>query len=104
MGSVDETLKIQKCLRKVKWKRQWIIDCEEDEWASRLSMGEIQFLMIASVLHKNPTFVMLDEPTSALDPKSETVVLNALQQSGIAVLLVSHSELKSEQIKTIQMK
>jgi branched-chain amino acid transport system ATP-binding protein len=59
--------------------------------AGVLSGGEQQMLTLCRTLMGNPDLVMLDEPTEGLAPKLvEQVarVLKALQQEGVAVLLV----------------
>ena len=44
-----------------------------------LSRGQIQRLIIARCIYKNPQTVLMDEGTSALDPKTEATVLDNLR-------------------------
>ncbi len=60
--------------------------------SSRLSGGELQRLLLAQVLLRQPFLVVLDEATSALDAASETAVLTALRRRlpQTILLVVSH--------------
>lgn len=61
---------------------------------SRLSSGEKQRLSIFRSLLNKPKVLLLDEPTSNLDQESikkvEGVIIRFQQQTGAAILLVSH--------------
>jgi len=46
----------------------------------RLSGGEKKQVALASVLVLNPDVLLLDEPTSALDPRSQSQVVDLIQQ------------------------
>jgi len=60
--------------------------------ASRLSGGELQRLLLAQVLLREPTLAMLDEATGALDAASEREVLGALRARlpRTVLVVVSH--------------
>ncbi|HJW07315.1 MAG TPA: ABC transporter ATP-binding protein [Rhodanobacter sp.] len=60
--------------------------------SSRLSGGELQRLLLAQVLLRQPFLAVLDEATSALDAASETAVLTALRRRlpQTILLVVSH--------------
>ena len=60
--------------------------------ANRLSGGELQRLLLAQVLLREPRLAVLDEATSALDAASELAVLGALKRRlpHTTLLVVSH--------------
>ncbi|WP_077444018.1 ABC transporter ATP-binding protein [Rhodanobacter sp. C05] len=60
--------------------------------SSRLSGGELQRLMLAQVILRQPFLALLDEATSALDAASEIVVLSALKRRlpQTILIVVSH--------------
>lgn len=60
--------------------------------SSRLSGGELQRLLLAQVILRQPMLVLLDEATSALDAAAEMTVLTALKRRlpHTILLLVSH--------------
>ncbi|HEY8587631.1 MAG TPA: ABC transporter ATP-binding protein [Rhodanobacter sp.] len=60
--------------------------------SSRLSGGELQRLMLAQVILRQPFLALLDEATSALDAASEIVVLTALKRRlpHTILIVVSH--------------
>jgi ABC-type cobalamin/Fe3+-siderophores transport system ATPase subunit len=59
--------------------------------ASTVSGGEGQCLMLARVLHARPDVVLLDESTNALPVAQALRLVQLLQDSGITVVLVSHT-------------
>jgi ATP-binding cassette subfamily C protein len=67
-------------------------DTALDDASSRLSGGELQRLMLAQVILRQPHLAVLDEATSALDAPSELSVLKAVKQRlpGTVILVVSH--------------
>jgi len=67
-------------------------DTALDDASSRLSGGELQRLMLAQVILRQPHLAVLDEATSALDAPSELSVLKAVKRrlSGTVILVVSH--------------
>lgn len=60
--------------------------------SSRLSGGELQRLLLAQVILRQPFLAVLDEATSALDAASETAVLTALRRRlpQTILIVVSH--------------
>ncbi len=59
----------------------------------RLSMGEKKRVAIASVLILDPEVMLLDEPTAGLDPRSQSGVIDLLEEwqgSGRTVVLATH--------------
>ncbi len=62
------------------------------ERGTTLSGGERQRIAIARALIRNAPIVILDEPTSALDNKTETDVMNAIQNlaKGRTTILITH--------------
>ncbi len=66
-----------------------------DQSPFTLSGGQKRRAAIAGVLAMQPELLVLDEPTAGLDPKGRDDILdmvqNLQQETGISVLLVSHS-------------
>ena len=60
--------------------------------SSRLSGGELQRLLLAQVILRQPLLALLDEATSALDAASETAVLSAIRSRlpDTILIVVSH--------------
>ena len=65
--------------------------------AGALSMGEIQRLQLARVLHQCPIIVVIDEGTSAMDATSEQTALDCLSKAGIAVLVTAQLQSRLRQ-------
>jgi len=64
-----------------------------------LSTGERQRMALLRSLACQPQVLLLDEPTAALDPESTAAVEQLLQellQSGLALVLVTHSEAQAQ--------
>jgi len=57
---------------------------------SALSGGQVQRILLARALYKNPRLLVLDEATSHLDLATEKVVNTAIKQLKIARLMVAH--------------
>lgn len=59
----------------------------------RLSGGQSQLVVVASLLAMRPAHLILDEPTSQLDPEGSRLVAEALRglaRSGTALLIAEH--------------
>jgi ATP-binding cassette subfamily B protein len=58
----------------------------------QLSGGEMQRILIARALYKNPQFIFLDEATSSLDAENEKIIHDNLQEFfvGKTVLIIAH--------------
>ncbi len=62
--------------------------------SSQLSGGEMQRIALAGTLAMRPRILVLDEPTAMLDPLNRQRVLGIvrdLSQSGITIVLITHS-------------
>lgn len=63
---------------------------------AEVSGGELQRIALARVLTVRPALLFADEPTSRLDPVSQQeamgVLLDAMDESGTALLLVTHDD------------
>lgn len=57
-----------------------------------LSEGQTQRLLIARLIYRNPSFILLDEATNSLDAHNERAIINNLDQffTGKTVLVVAH--------------
>jgi ATP-binding cassette subfamily B protein len=57
-----------------------------------LSKGQVQRLLIARLIYKDPAFIFLDEATNSLDTHNEKEILNNLQHffPGKTVIVVAH--------------
>jgi energy-coupling factor transport system ATP-binding protein len=67
----------------------------------RLSGGQAQLVVIASLLAMRPAHLILDEPTAQLDPHGSSLVgraLRALAEAGTAMLVVEHKTDLLEQL------
>ena len=58
-----------------------------------LSRGQIQRLIIARCIYKDPQIVLMDEGTSALDPKTEATVLDNLREflKNKTAIIITHN-------------
>jgi ABC-type glutathione transport system ATPase component len=62
-----------------------------ERFASELSGGQLQRVVIAIALSREPKLLLLDEPTTALDPNTREVIIARLQQElGFKMLFVTH--------------
>lgn len=66
-----------------------------DTYPYYLSLGEKRILSLASVLMRNPEYLILDEPTSSLDEDRTKVLIRILKDlngKGIGMLIITHDE------------
>lgn len=72
---------------------------------SDLSTGQQQRIAVARALIGNPSLIIADEPTSALDDDARerflTLLFSQIQQSGAALLFVSHDQRLREQFDDV---
>jgi ATP-binding cassette subfamily C protein len=70
------------------------LDAALHDMSSRLSGGELQRLLLAQVILREPAVAVLDEATGALDAASELAVLSALKRRlpRSLLIVVSHRE------------
>lgn len=64
-----------------------------DKIASEMSGGELQMLLIARSLLKNPKIIILDEPESGLDYKNQIIILDLIKKlsaSGVIIVMNTH--------------
>jgi len=86
--------KVIRCLESVGLSyivEHWGLD-KSESWVSFLSGGEMQRLGIARLLYRQPCVAFLDEATSALDAATEKLCLQAIHDSGITPISISHRE------------
>ena len=64
------------------------------EGGSKLSGGQKQRIGIARALYKSPQILVLDEATSALDKKTESNVIDSLEDlpTSLTIIFISHRE------------
>jgi len=60
--------------------KQFGLEHLKDRGPHRLSVGEKKKVALASVLITEPEVLLLDEPTASLDPRSQSVLLDILQE------------------------
>lgn len=69
------------------------IDHLADKLANEMSGGELQMLLIARSLLKEPKIIILDEPESGLDYKNQIIILDLikkLSESGVIIVMNTH--------------
>lgn len=69
------------------------IDHLADKVASEMSGGELQMVLIARSLLKEPKIIILDEPESGLDYKNQIIILDLikkLSESGVIIVMNTH--------------
>lgn len=69
------------------------IDHLADKIANEMSGGELQMLLIARSLIKEPKIIILDEPESGLDYKNQIIILDLikkLSESGVIIVMNTH--------------
>jgi len=73
------------------------VDLDEsllERFAPELSGGQLQRVVIAMALEREPKLILLDEPTTALDPETRVLILDLLRdlqkKHGFKMLFVTH--------------
>ncbi len=69
------------------------IDHLSNKNANEMSGGELQMLLIARSLVKDPKIIILDEPESGLDYKNQLIILNLikkLSERGVIIVMNTH--------------
>lgn len=69
------------------------IDHLADKVANEMSGGELQMLLIARSLVKEPKIIILDEPESGLDYKNQIIILDLIKKlsaSGVIIVMNTH--------------
>lgn len=65
-----------------------------DKFPSELSGGQLQRLLIAFAISKNPKLILFDEPTTALDNENKQIIINLIQKiktkTKALILYVTH--------------
>jgi len=73
-----------------------------ERFAPELSGGQLQRVVIAMALEKEPQLLLLDEPTTALDPKTKEQILDLLKRlskkEGFKMLYVTHDILSAKKL------
>lgn len=67
----------------------------------RLSAGEKKTVALASLLTMGPRLLLLDEPTAGLDPRSQSTLVDILQQlheGGVTLLTATHDLILCEHV------
>lgn len=65
----------------------------QDKVANEMSGGELQMLLIARSLVKEPKIIILDEPESGLDYKNQIIILDLIKKlsaSGVIIVMNTH--------------
>jgi len=67
-----------------------------------LSGGQLQRVVIAMALEKDPKLILLDEPTTALDPKTKTNILQLIaklqKEKNFKIIYVTHDILSTKEL------
>ena len=74
--------------------REVQVDVLEDKLLGELSGGQLQRVLIAKALFKNPELLLLDEPSAGIDIEGAKVFYDLVEhlneKHGVTVLLISH--------------
>lgn len=62
----------------------------EDRITHRLSGGEKKLVALATILSMRPKVLLLDEPTNNLDPKTQSRLIEILQDLDLHKIIISH--------------
>lgn len=105
--SLRDAARLHRCDWKAVQQRLAQLRVPEDLLARRpdqVSGGELQRIALARVLVAQPALLFADEPTSRLDPITQQeaiqVLLDAVHESGAALVLVTHDEVLANVVAT----
>ena len=77
----------------------------EGDWASILSVGEQQKLMLARIFVHRPALVFLDESTSGVPEEDEEAIYRHLTQDDVQIVSVAHrSNLRKFHSRFLELK
>ena len=62
----------------------------ENRVTHRLSGGEKKLVALATILAMKPRLLLLDEPTNNLDPRTQTHLMEVLQELNLGQIIISH--------------
>ena len=84
--------KIDDIERKLKQKENTFITQMFDKTGVRLSGGEVQRMMLARALYKDPEILVLDEATSALDEETEKKVMSYIYnlKQSMTIIIIAY--------------
>ncbi len=90
MGLPRSTIK-----ERIEWVvREFGLDGVRDRLVTELSMGQLQKVVLASVIAMKPRILLLDEPASYLDPLSKQefyrLVYRVWRKMGLTIVVVEH--------------
>ena len=91
--NIFEKPKEKERIRAKKVMKMIAIDHLSNKNANEMSGGELQMLLIARSLVKDPKIIILDEPESGLDYKNQLIILNLIKKlsdRGVIIVMNTH--------------